>query len=216
MPSIRVNGLDHYYEQAGEGPALVLVHGAFVDSRLWDPQVERFAAHYQVLRYDLRGHGRTGPSALSPYAIDTFAGDLAGLLDALDIQSPVLCGLSLGGMIAQAFAVRHPGRLRALSVFDGTRSKLFPEVPAAREEGYSFGVSAWSGFYAPKGVPAAVRGALVDALHTAFNSPEFQKVCEERGMDAVFLDSPEFRAFANEQAGFFETAIPVLLGGSER
>ena len=118
MPSIRVNGLDHYYEQAGEGPALVLVHGAFVDSRLWDPQVERFAAHYQVLRYDLRGHGRTGPSALSPYAIDTFAGDLAGLLDALDIQSPVLCGLSLGGMIAQAFAVRHPGRLRALILAD--------------------------------------------------------------------------------------------------
>ena len=129
----------------------------------------------------------------------------------------------LGGHVDAAVAgageiVSHvkAGRLRALSVFDDTRSKLFPEVPAAREEGYSFGVSAWSGFYAPKGVPAAVRDALVDALHTAFNSPEFQKVCEERGMDAVFLDSPEFRAFANEQAVFFETTIPDLLGGAER
>lgn len=129
----------------------------------------------------------------------------------------------LGGHVDAAVAgtgeiVSHvkAGRLRALSVFDETRSKLFPEVPSASEEGYSFGVSAWSGFYAPKAVPAAVRGALVDAIHTAFSSPEFQKVCEERGMDAVFLDSPEFRAFANEQAVFFETTIPVLLGGSER
>ncbi|MGD8490657.1 MAG: alpha/beta fold hydrolase [Anaerolineae bacterium] len=62
MSKIRVNGLDHCYKLRGAGPALVFVHGAFVDAPLWQPKVDRFAAHHQVLRYDLRGHGRTGPS----------------------------------------------------------------------------------------------------------------------------------------------------------
>jgi pimeloyl-ACP methyl ester carboxylesterase len=118
MPTVRIQGLDHYYEQTGDGPDLVFVHGAFVDSRLWEPQVQRFAPQVRVLRYDLRGHGRTGPSDLSSYSIGTFADDLDGLLDALAVQRPVLCGLSLGGMIAQTYAVQHPARLRALILAD--------------------------------------------------------------------------------------------------
>jgi pimeloyl-ACP methyl ester carboxylesterase len=85
---------------------------------MWQPQCERFAAQYQVLRYDLRGHGRTGPSSLTHYSIATFADDLASLLQALEIDSPVVCGLSLGGMVAQSFAVRNPSRLKALVLAD--------------------------------------------------------------------------------------------------
>ena len=118
MPTLRVNDLDHYYEQHGEGPSLVFVHGAFVDSRMWDPQLKHFSAKYRVLRYDLRGHGRTGPSELKKYSMDAFAEDLSDLLDALEIKNPILCGLSLGGMIAQSFAVQNPGRLKALVLAD--------------------------------------------------------------------------------------------------
>jgi pimeloyl-ACP methyl ester carboxylesterase len=118
MPTILVNDLDHYYEQHGEGPSLVFVHGAFVDSRMWDPQLKHFSTEYRVLRYDLRGHGRTGPSELKKYSIDTFADDLSDLLDALEIENPIVCGLSLGGMAAQAFAVQNPGRLKALVLAD--------------------------------------------------------------------------------------------------
>jgi pimeloyl-ACP methyl ester carboxylesterase len=114
MPFIQVNNLLHYYEHSGGGIPLVFIHGAFCDSNLWEPQWQYFSSKYQVIRYDLRGHGRTGRSSLNHYMISTFADDLAALLDALEIQSPVICGLSMGGVIAQAFAVHHPEKSRAL------------------------------------------------------------------------------------------------------
>jgi non-heme chloroperoxidase len=114
MPKILINGLDHYYEQSGEGPSLVLIHGAFADARVWDPQWAHFSLKYRLLRYDLRGHGRTGCSNLDQYSMTTFADDLASLLEALDIHSPIICGLSWGGSIAQAFAVLNPERPKAL------------------------------------------------------------------------------------------------------
>lgn len=114
MPNIRVNGLEHYYEETGEGMPLVFLHGAFGDARLWDPQWIYFSPKYRLVRYDLRGHGRTGASDLTRYTIETFADDLNALLEALEIRSPVLCGMSWGGSIAQAFAVKYPDRPRAL------------------------------------------------------------------------------------------------------
>jgi pimeloyl-ACP methyl ester carboxylesterase len=111
---IKANGLDHYYEEAGSGQPLLFVHGAFVDGRMWEPQFAAFARRYRVVRYDLRGHGRTGPSSLETYTIDGLADDLAGLVEALGLEEPIVCGLSLGGMIAQAYAVRESARLRAL------------------------------------------------------------------------------------------------------
>jgi pimeloyl-ACP methyl ester carboxylesterase len=114
MPKISVNGLEHYIEYIGTGAPLVFIHGAFADARMWDPQWRYFATNFHVLRYDLRGHGRTGTSSLDRYTIETFADDLVSLLDSLDISSPILCGQSFGGSIAQAFAVRFPRRVRAL------------------------------------------------------------------------------------------------------
>jgi tripartite-type tricarboxylate transporter receptor subunit TctC len=105
------------------------------------------------------------------------------------------------------------GRLRVLAVFDQSRSELFPDVPSVYELGYHFGVSAWSGFYGPKGLPAQVRHTLADAIRTAFESREFQTLCEERGMEPLFLDNQEFRTFAFQQAHFFESTIPKLLSG---
>jgi pimeloyl-ACP methyl ester carboxylesterase len=114
MPKIAVNGLNHYFEQTGEGIPLVFIHGAFADATTWDPQWQYFASHYRVIRYDLRGHGRTGVSTLAHYTIDTFTDDLNNLLDRLDIHTPILCGQSFGGSIALAFAVRFPDKVRAL------------------------------------------------------------------------------------------------------
>ncbi len=122
MPKILCNGLNHYYEQAGEGPSLVLIHGAFGDARMWEPQWRHFSPKYRILRYDLRGHGRTGVSNLDRYTMETYAEDLVSLLNALSIDSAVVCGLSWGGGIAQAFAVRHPQRLKGLVLAGSTVS----------------------------------------------------------------------------------------------
>ncbi|MCP5114610.1 MAG: tripartite tricarboxylate transporter substrate binding protein, partial [bacterium] len=129
----------------------------------------------------------------------------------------------LGGHIDAAVAgageiVPHvkAGRLRPLAVFADERSRLFPEVPAVAETGEPFGASAWSGFYAPKGLPEEVRAKLTSAIRAAFESPEFQKICEERGMDPVFLDGEAFARFSLKQASFFAATLPALLGGKQQ
>lgn len=114
MPKRKANGLPHYYEKVGEGKSLVFIHGAFADSQIWEPQWHYFSSQYNLVRYDLRGHGKTGGSQLDQYSMDTFADDLESLLDSLKIFSPIICGLSWGGSIAQVFAVRNPKRVSAL------------------------------------------------------------------------------------------------------
>jgi tripartite-type tricarboxylate transporter receptor subunit TctC len=129
----------------------------------------------------------------------------------------------LGGHVDAAVAgageaVSHvrAERLSALVVFDSERSSLFSDVPSAAELGYDFGASAWSGFYAPLGLPPDRSETLVAAIHSAFESPEFQRVCTERGMEPLFLAGEDFRRFALEQARFFGKAIPELLTGGRK
>ena len=105
------------------------------------------------------------------------------------------------------------GGLRVLAVLDARRSNIYPDTPAITEFGYEPGASAWSGFYAPRGLPADRRDKLVAAIRRAFETPAFQKVCEQRGMEPVFLPPEEFRKFALEQAQFFARVIPELLKG---
>jgi pimeloyl-ACP methyl ester carboxylesterase len=128
MPEILCNGLDHYYELSGEGLPLVFIHGAFVDARIWNPQWRHFSTHCRVLRYDLRGHGRTGGSELQHYSMDTYASDLESLLDGLGIDSAVICGLSWGGGIAQVFAVNFPQRVKGLVLAGSTVSMSLTPV----------------------------------------------------------------------------------------
>ena len=103
-----------YYEKAGIGTPIILIHGAFADIRLWDPQWEYFQKEYQVIRFDLRGHGKTGSTDLAEYRMDTFVDDLAALMNVLEIQSAIICGLSWGGSIAQGFASLYPERVKKL------------------------------------------------------------------------------------------------------
>lgn len=110
-----VNGTRLYYETAGSGTPLILIHGFTLDARMWDDQFTRFAAHQHVIRYDLRGFGRSAPVGDMPY---THADDLAALLDHLNISRVAICGLSLGGEIAIDFTLASPDRVLALIAVD--------------------------------------------------------------------------------------------------
>ena len=99
-----------YSEIAGAGHPLLLLHGGWVDSRMWDEQFDRLARDYRVIRYDLRGHGRSAIGS-EPYS---HVDDLDGLLTALGIDTACLLGLSLGGSVATAFAITRPERVDAL------------------------------------------------------------------------------------------------------
>jgi pimeloyl-ACP methyl ester carboxylesterase len=107
-----------YVQTHGTGVPLVLIHGALLNSNLWSRQIETFSDLFECVAYDLRGHGRSDPSDLKRYTVGTFADDLAEILDALELRRPILCGLSIGGMIAQSFAARYPERVRALVLCD--------------------------------------------------------------------------------------------------
>lgn len=125
MPTVRTNDIETYYEQRGTGRPIVFVHGAILDHTQWTPQVDSLGDDYTTFAYDVQGHGRTGGSARDPYSIDMFADDLDAFITALDIERPVLCGLSMGGCIAQAYAATHSDRLAGLVLADTFTPELF-------------------------------------------------------------------------------------------
>jgi pimeloyl-ACP methyl ester carboxylesterase len=85
---------------------------------MWQPQVEYFSRSYRVITYDIRGHSETGGSARRRYSMELFADDLVALVDALKLDKPSICGISMGGMVAQAYAVKYRHQLRALVLAD--------------------------------------------------------------------------------------------------
>ncbi len=117
--NINTNGQKLYFEVHGEGRPLVLIMGIGYDATLWEPyQIPAFSKEFQVIAFDNRDVGRSS-KATGPYTVADMADDLAGLLDALEIDRAHLVGLSMGGMIAQEFALRHSDRLDKL-VLTGT------------------------------------------------------------------------------------------------
>lgn len=113
--------------------------------------------------------------------------------------------------VGEVVAHVQSGRLRPLAVFDAERSGVFPGVPTTHELGYKVGAPAWSGFFGPAGLPAQAVEKLAAAFRKASRSPEWAKLCAERGMEAVYLDSGQFARFALEQERFFSGAIPELV-----
>jgi pimeloyl-ACP methyl ester carboxylesterase len=119
MPIASVNGIRLYYEVAGSGPPLVLVHGFACGARSWDPQVRAFSRSRRVITYDVRGHGLSeAPADAAAYSQEMSVADLHGLLAHLKIRRAVIGGLSMGGNIALNFALAYPGMVSKLIVAD--------------------------------------------------------------------------------------------------
>ena len=105
-----INGAQLHYDVKGTGHPLLLVHAGVADSRMWEAQVDAFSKEYQVIRFDLRGFGRSNmPSGIFSNTEDTRA-----LLDFLGIEKTYLLGISFGGLIALDFTLAHPGYVEAL------------------------------------------------------------------------------------------------------
>jgi 3-oxoadipate enol-lactonase len=111
-----VNGTKLYYEIAGLGEPIVLIHGWSFDTRCWDDQFSEFARKYRVLRYDLRGFGKSSlPDTGESYS---HTDDLVALMDYLGIEKAHILGHSFGGSIAIDFALRYPKRIFSLILPD--------------------------------------------------------------------------------------------------
>lgn len=165
-----VNGTRLYYEVMGEGHPLVLIHGGYMDTKMWDDQFAVFAGRYRVIRYDVRGHGKSG----FPQASYADYQDLYALLTFLGIEKTYLLGLSLGGMIAVDFTLEHPEMVDALVLVGAPVSGfpvdlIYPTEAMLQQEIERR--APFSKALQEKNIPAMVEALMEDA--TLVPSPEY-------------------------------------------
>ncbi len=139
MGTAKVDSIELYYEEKGSGDPLLLIMGLAADSTAWMFQVPDFAKRYRTVTFDNRGVGRSAKPP-GPYTIHLMADDAAALLDALDIRRAYVLGVSMGGMIAQELAIRHPERVRGLIL-----ACTFPEPDTDVERQREFGMQQFGG-----------------------------------------------------------------------
>lgn len=162
-----VEGGRLYYEAAGSGDPVVLLHAFTLDTRMWDAQFDALAANYRVIAYDARGFGRSSlPQEGQPYS---HFEDLHGLLDHLQISRPHLVGASMGGRFALDYAIVHPDRPRSITLIDG----VLGGWPWSKE---------WLASYAPV-IAAAQRKDVAAAKAAWLAHPLFAAA---RGNEAVY------------------------------
>ena len=113
MPNVPIRDILTYYEEAGSGDPLILVMGLGGDMQAWALQVPALAKQFRVITFDNRGSGRSS-SPDKPYTIAGMADDLAALMDHLGIEKAHILGWSMGGYIAQEFALKYPARVNKL------------------------------------------------------------------------------------------------------
>jgi 3-oxoadipate enol-lactonase len=140
---ILANGIQLNYELTGQpgAPVVMLSHSLASSMVMWNPQLNSLESHFQVLRYDMRGHGASDAPD-GAYTLELLAQDAVALLDALAIDTVHFVGLSIGGMIGQGLALSHADRLKSLTLCD--TSAIMPDeaqpvlrerIAAAREKG---------------------------------------------------------------------------------
>lgn len=116
---IKTNGIETNYVIEGKGPWLTMSHSLAADLTMWDEQAKLLSDRFKVLRYDTRGHGHSSAPP-GPYTLDLLAEDLKALFAALDIKQTHWVGLSMGGMIGETFALKHPGFFQSMVLADTT------------------------------------------------------------------------------------------------
>lgn len=129
MPATRtVTVGDTIVEVSGEGAPLVFVHGFTTTAEFWREQIEAFSARHQMIRINLPGHGCSPRPEDRNYTIDAFVEDVLEVYRALAIDPAVLIGLSMGGTVAQTFALSYPERVKALVLVGATPHGLGSDV----------------------------------------------------------------------------------------
>lgn len=112
MPATSLNETTIFYDEAGQGEPLVLVHGAWVDHTSWDAVVPRLAGSFRVVAYDLRGHGQSTLDPPDAGTVHDDIADLVALIDHLDLGAVNVAGISSGAAIALRLSIEHPAAVR--------------------------------------------------------------------------------------------------------
>jgi len=175
MPTAPLNGVDLHYQVTGpeDGLPLVLSNALGCTMDIWDPLLPHLPEGLRVLRYDRRGHGRSGVPQ-PPYSMGQLVRDTEALLDHLALGPCVFLGLSLGGMVAQGLAIKRPDLIRAL-ILSNTAARI-ATAEIWRDRAASAGA---------KGL-----GALADATMARWFTPRFRATPEFQTWRDMFLATP--------------------------
>ena len=223
MATLPVEDGTLWYEETGDGPPLVLVHGGWQNSDSWREQIDQFADEYRVVTFDLRGHGRTGATDASRYSIDLFVDDLERLLSHLDIERPILGGISIGGMVVQSYLDRHPDGATGAVIAGPLQSMPPVDIPMGVKPFVS-PLPALSVMVSTVGTAATFR-SLLASIRSMTGGPwlTIDSAVRSQAMDAVGDCSPEeylkiFRAlygFVPPDLSDVEIPVLVLYGTQE-
>ena len=177
MEKINVNAIELAYTRRGKGTPLVLLHGYPLDSHLWDDVAPLLEDTFDSILPDLRGFGES-TTVDSPYTMDDYASDIAGLLDQLGIQKAAIVGHSMGGYVALAFARLYPERVSGLGLVS---SQVLADPPDRKEARYKSAAD----------VSANGIGGVIETMAPKFTSDErlqsFARATMERQQPAAFI-----------------------------
>lgn len=177
MPHADVPGarLHYRFEGPDNAPVLLLANSLGTNLAMWEPQMPALTARYRVLRYDSRGHGESSVTP-GPYDIALLSRDVLGLLDALDVDRVLFCGLSLGGMVGQWLGANASQRIARLALCNTAAQMGAPDAYNTRIE-----------IVSQRGM-AAVVDAVIDRWYTpAFIAVAPDEIAKTRHM---LLDTP--------------------------
>lgn len=175
MPYLTLQDATIHYTLEGRAgaPVLLLSNSLGTSLAMWEPQMAAFGEHFQVLRYDTRGHGASSAPP-GPYSIAQLAGDMLSLLDHLAIDRAHICGLSMGGITAMWFALHYPDRLDRLvlsntAAWIGPSSNWTARAAAVERDGVASIAAAVVGRWLTPGF-AQQHPALVDSLRSMLSA----------------------------------------------
>jgi pimeloyl-ACP methyl ester carboxylesterase len=171
MPKVVLrNGVQVHYQRVGEGPDLVMIHGLTGNLAVWHLQiVPELSENFRVLTYDLRGHGHSDTPPTG-YTLDTMADDLLELLDALEIEKPLIAGHSYGADIALYHALHHPHRVQEVIAIEAA----LPALEESRRPEDWVGWSYWAKALEEAGhpVPAEKRSDMRYMIRATIDLPK--------------------------------------------
>ncbi len=195
------------FDDDGSGVPIVLLHGFPLDRTLWSHQRVALASHARCLTPDLRGFGES--SVHGPFSMDQYADDIVSLLDWLEIEQAVVCGLSMGGYVAMAMWRRHADRIRALVLCDTRATADTAATRESRDELIAVARSQGSHAVATRQLPGLL-GASTQARHP--DVVAFMRAMLERQSVAGIVGALEaLRDRPDSQATISSITVPTLV-----